>query len=66
MNRWLLPSAVASPWQTVDSAAVCGLCAAFEVLAITKAPPPATAAALTSSATFFFVPSVLLRDIRAS
>lgn len=66
MNRWLLPSAVASPWQTVDSAAVCGLCAAFEVPAITKAPPPATAAALTSSATFFFVPSVLLRDIRAS
>jgi hypothetical protein len=60
-----LPSAVASPWQTVDSAAVCGL-AAFEVPAITKAPPPAATAALTSSATFFFVPSVLLRDIRDS
>jgi hypothetical protein len=43
-----------------------GVCAAFDVLAMTKAPPPATVAALTSSAIFFFVPRVLLRDMRAS
>lgn len=70
MNFWLLPRAVASPWQTFESAADnvlgLGLCAAFEVLAMTKAPPPATAAALTSSAIFFFVPRLLLRDMRAS
>ncbi|GAA3789177.1 hypothetical protein GCM10022403_024470 [Streptomyces coacervatus] len=61
---------MASPWQTFESAAdrvlAPGLCAAFEVLAMTKAPPPATAAALTSSAIFFFVPRLLLRDMRAS
>ncbi|MFD4263387.1 hypothetical protein ACFWR9_38715 [Streptomyces sp. NPDC058534] len=71
MNRWLLPSAVARPWQTVESCAalVCAfwsVCAAFDAFAIMKAPPPATAAALTSSAIFFFVPRVLLRDMRAS
>jgi len=33
---------------------------------MTKAPPPATVAALTSRASFFFVLTVLLRDIRAS
>jgi len=43
-----------------------GACEAFEVLAMTKAPPPATVAALTSRAIFFFVPRVLLRDMRAS
>ncbi|GAA3996155.1 hypothetical protein GCM10022232_36020 [Streptomyces plumbiresistens] len=57
---------MASPWQTVDSAAVCGDCEAFEVAAMTKAPPPATVAALASSASFFFVLSVLLRDMRGS
>ncbi|GAA3236986.1 hypothetical protein GCM10020256_56160 [Streptomyces thermocoprophilus] len=57
---------MARPWQTVDSAAVWAGWAAFDVLAMTKAPPPATAAALTSSAIFFFVPRVLLRDMRAS
>jgi hypothetical protein len=46
--------------------AFCGLCAAFDVAAMAKAPPPATAAALTSSATFFFVLRVRLRDMRAS
>ncbi|GHH30977.1 hypothetical protein GCM10018780_91190 [Streptomyces lanatus] len=68
MNRSLLPSAVARPWQTVESAAdlTVGACEAFEVLAMTKAPPPATVAALTSSASFFFVLRVLLRDMRAS
>ncbi|GAA3495707.1 hypothetical protein GCM10019016_028080 [Streptomyces prasinosporus] len=68
MNFWLLPSAVASPWQTVESAAalVVGVCAAFDVFAMTKAPPPATVAALTSSASFFLGPRVLLRDMRAS
>lgn len=68
MNFWLLPRAVASPWHTVESAAdlTVGACEAFEVLAMTKAPPPATVAALTSRAIFFFVPRVLLRDMRAS
>ncbi|BBC37073.1 hypothetical protein SGFS_083670 [Streptomyces graminofaciens] len=54
---------MASPWQTVDSAAVW---AAFDVVAMAKAPPPATAAAPTNSAIFFFVLTVLLRDMRAS
>ncbi|GHA20711.1 hypothetical protein GCM10010303_33720 [Streptomyces purpurascens] len=58
---------MASPRQAVDSAAdlVVGG-EAFDVLAMTKAPPPATAAALTSSAIFFVGPRVLLRDMRAS
>ncbi|GGW42570.1 hypothetical protein GCM10010340_20640 [Streptomyces griseoloalbus] len=52
----------------MESAAdlVVGGGAAFDVFAMTKAPPPATVAALTSSASFFFGPSVLLRDMRAS
>ncbi|GGR31665.1 hypothetical protein GCM10010251_54910 [Streptomyces aurantiogriseus] len=62
----MLPRAVARPWQTDDSAAVCGDCAAFDVAAMTKAPPPATVAALTNRASFFFVLRVLLRDMRAS
>ncbi|GGZ39848.1 hypothetical protein GCM10010301_09460 [Streptomyces plicatus] len=67
----MFPSAVARPWQTDGSPAdlVCAfgaVCAAFEAFAITNAPPPATVAALTRSASFFFVPSVLLRDMRAS
>ena len=67
MNRSLLPSAVASPWQTLDSAADSAAdCAAFDVVAMAKAPPPATAAAVTNSATFFFALRVLLRDMRAS
>ncbi|GHD21264.1 hypothetical protein GCM10010313_54650 [Streptomyces violarus] len=66
MNFWLLDRAVASPRQTVESDADLGVGAAFDVLAMTKAPPPATAAALTSSAIFFVVPRVLLRDMRAS
>lgn len=45
MNFWLLPSAVASPWQTVESAADSVLafcvvdCDAFDVVARAKAPP---------------------------
>ncbi|GGV90440.1 hypothetical protein GCM10010228_78790 [Streptomyces massasporeus] len=67
MNFWLLPRAVARPRQTVDSDADLGAGGdAFDVLAMTKAPPPATVAALSSSAIFFFVPRVLLRDMRAS
>ncbi|GGR74222.1 hypothetical protein GCM10010220_28130 [Streptomyces parvulus] len=67
----MLPTAVARPWQTVESCAdlVCAFAVAGDALdafAAMKAPPPATAAALTSSATFFFVPRVLLRDMRAS
>ncbi len=72
MNFWLLPRAVASPWQTVESAADSVLtfcvfdCDAFDVVARAKAPPPATAAAVTSSASFFLVLAVLLRDMRVS
>ncbi|GAA4958187.1 hypothetical protein GCM10023238_26180 [Streptomyces heliomycini] len=69
MNFWLLPSAVASPWQTVESAADLVVAAggvAFDVVAMAKAPPPATVAALSNSASFFFGPRVLLRDMRAS
>src|SRR5690349_24304523 len=70
MNFWLLPRAVASPWQTVefpaDRVRPFSVGAAFEVEAMAKAPPPATAAALTSSASFFLGLRVLLRDMRAS
>nr|BBJ54201.1 hypothetical protein SAVMC3_68300 [Streptomyces avermitilis] len=65
MNFWLLPIAVARPWQTVEFEAFC-TDAAFDVAARAKAPPPATAAALSRSASFFLVLRVLLRDIRAS
>ncbi|CAM5541839.1 hypothetical protein SVIOM342S_08151 [Streptomyces violaceorubidus] len=59
MNRWLLPSAVARPWQTPESWAAFVraswvVCAAFEAFAMTKAPPPAIVAAPTSRAIFFF------------
>ena len=69
MNRSLLPSAVASPWQTVEFAADLVVAAgglALDVVAMTKAPPPATVAALSSRASFFFGPRLLLRDMRAS
>ncbi|GGZ70328.1 hypothetical protein GCM10010389_04670 [Streptomyces echinoruber] len=56
---------MASPWQTADSAAVCG-CAAFEAPARAKAPPPAIAAAPASNASFFPVLSFRLRDMRTS